>query len=360
MLKKNNFTLENIRRLKTKTGLDPSLLERAVYAFGLLEALSLVGLDFVFKGGTSLMLLLDEPKRLSTDIDIIIRPGTDIDRFIEKASEIFPFVRCEEQVRRKAQNIEKRHFKFLYKSPVRDEDLHIILDVVFEENNYSSILKKEIVNSLLDTEPPATYITVPTVNCVLGDKLTAFAPHTIGIPFGIGKEMEIIKQLYDIATLVDKVDNFSDVKDTYRRFAEVEIEYRGLKNVSFRETLIDSFNAAVTMIGKGKLFPDDYMYLLDGVRRIKGHIFDGYSSVIAEKQSCRAAYLIANILADNRELVQITNTDSYADKSITNSAYKKLNYVKKADLTDFAFLYEAIRLFEAEVANNTWDESGRS
>ncbi|MCL1984522.1 MAG: nucleotidyl transferase AbiEii/AbiGii toxin family protein [Methanomassiliicoccaceae archaeon] len=353
MLKKNNFTLENIRRLKIETGHDPSLLERAVYAFGLLEALSRAGLDFVFKGGTCLMLLLDEPKRLSTDIDIIVKPCTDIDLFIEKAAEIFPFVGCEEQIRRTARKIEKKHFKFLYRSPVRNEDLYIILDVVFEENNYSSTLKKEIVNSLLDTEPPATYITVPTVNCILGDKLTAFAPHTIGIPFGIGKEMEIIKQLYDIATLADKVDNFSEVKDTYKRFAEKEIEYRGLENMSFQDALVDSFNAALTMIGKGKLFPNDHEYLSDGVRRIKGHIFDGYSPVIAEKQSCRVAYLIANILADREEFMRITDTAPYADRSIINPDYKKLNYVKKADLTDFAYLYEATRLFETKVSNNT-------
>jgi hypothetical protein len=346
MLKRTNFTLENIKRLQAENKRDPSLLERAVYAFGLLEALSRAGLDFIFKGGTCLMLLLGRPRRLSTDIDIIVKPGTDIDVFIEKASEIFPFVSREEQTRRAARNIEKRHFKFFYRSPVSGGDLHIILDVVFEEDIYSATMKKEIVNSMLDTEPPAIHVTVPTVNCILGDKLTAFAPHTIGIPFGVGKEMEIIKQLYDVATLIDEMDDLSEVKDTYRRFAKVEIEYRGLENVSFRETLIDSFNTAMAVIGRGKLFPDDYRYLLDGTHRIRGHIFDGYSPVIAEGQSCRVAYLIANILTDSENFVRITDTGSYANKLITNSAYSKLNYIKKTDMTDFAYLYEAIKLFE--------------
>ena len=39
---------------------------------GLLEALARTELPFVFKGGTSLMLLLDSPKRLSVDIDIVV------------------------------------------------------------------------------------------------------------------------------------------------------------------------------------------------------------------------------------------------------------------------------------------------
>jgi len=75
MLRINNFTADNIKRLRAETGRDPSLLERTVFAFGLLEALTRTGLDFIFRGGTCLMLLLDRPRRISTDIDIIVEPG---------------------------------------------------------------------------------------------------------------------------------------------------------------------------------------------------------------------------------------------------------------------------------------------
>lgn len=37
------------------------------------------------------MLLMDHPKRLSTDIDIIVEPGTDLDLYLKKAAVIFPF-----------------------------------------------------------------------------------------------------------------------------------------------------------------------------------------------------------------------------------------------------------------------------
>lgn len=66
-------------------------MERSVYAFGLLEALVKAELPFIFKGGTALMLLLNKPKRLSADIDIIVQPGTDVEKYITAASEIFPF-----------------------------------------------------------------------------------------------------------------------------------------------------------------------------------------------------------------------------------------------------------------------------
>jgi len=346
MLSKSNFTPEHIRRLQSETRRDPSLLERTVFAFGLLEALTLVGLDFLFKGGSSLMLLLGNPMRLSTDIDIVVAPDTDMDKFIKEAAEISPFFGRKEQMRTSKLNIEKRHFVFFFRSPLTLKESHIILDVVFEDNFYSKTVFKEINNSLLVVDSPATHVTTPSADCILGDKLTAFAPHTIGIPFGVNKELEVIKQHYDIAVLINELDSFTDAKDTYKRIAELEIEYRELKNMSYRETLIDTFNTTLAIIGKGKLFPNDYSHLKDGMRRIKGHIFSDYSPVVAETQSCRIAHFIASILGEKELIPAISDVSFYSGVTITSPAYSKLNHVKKASLTDFAYLYEAVKLFE--------------
>ncbi|MCC8152517.1 MAG: nucleotidyl transferase AbiEii/AbiGii toxin family protein [Lachnospiraceae bacterium] len=74
MLSKDNFSEDHIRELQSRSRRDPVLLERSVYAFGLLEAITRVGMPFVFKGGSCLLLLLDHPMRLSTDIDIVVKP----------------------------------------------------------------------------------------------------------------------------------------------------------------------------------------------------------------------------------------------------------------------------------------------
>ena len=91
MITKENYSEEHIRELQKKSKSDPGLIERTLYAFGLLEALEKVGLNFIFKGGTCLLLLLPEPKRFSTDIDIVVEPGTEIETYISEASKIFPF-----------------------------------------------------------------------------------------------------------------------------------------------------------------------------------------------------------------------------------------------------------------------------
>ena len=128
MITKENYSKEHITQLQQESHADPGIIERTLFAFGLLEALSAVGMDFTFKGGTSLILLLHAPKRLSTDIDIVVKPGTDIDDYIQKASSIFPFISGGEQERKKRGNIEKRHFKFYYQSPLRAENqLYILL-----------------------------------------------------------------------------------------------------------------------------------------------------------------------------------------------------------------------------------------
>ena len=137
MIDKTVYEIDYIRELQKKFNVDPGLIERALYAFGLLEALQRTGMPFCFKGGTSLMLILDHPMRLSTDIDILVEPGTDVDKYIEEAGKIFPFVAKEEQIRRGKNGISKRHFKFTYVSPVRKTNFYILLDIVFAISPYA-------------------------------------------------------------------------------------------------------------------------------------------------------------------------------------------------------------------------------
>ena len=89
--------------------------------------------------------------RLSTDIDIIVKPGTDFEHYLEEAAKIIPFKKVEEQERRRSGNIEKRHYKFTYDSPAYDRELYILLDILFEENHYSKTVQKPIKSSLLIT-----------------------------------------------------------------------------------------------------------------------------------------------------------------------------------------------------------------
>ncbi|MBR4199884.1 MAG: cobalamin biosynthesis protein [Oscillospiraceae bacterium] len=152
MLSKDNFTKEHIVELRRMGKADPAILERTLFAFGLLEALLRTEMPFIFKGGTALLLLLDKPMRLSTDIDIIVEPGTDVDKYIQEAGRIFPFLDCHEDVRKGRNNIERRHYKFIYRSPSTGKDVNILLDILFDECPYSDLTIRPLTNDLLITD----------------------------------------------------------------------------------------------------------------------------------------------------------------------------------------------------------------
>jgi predicted nucleotidyltransferase component of viral defense system len=72
MIHKETFSKDWINDVSLKNrNADKTLIEKVCRAFALLEGLSGSGLEFIFKGGTSLMLLTGSNRRLSIDIDII-------------------------------------------------------------------------------------------------------------------------------------------------------------------------------------------------------------------------------------------------------------------------------------------------
>lgn len=340
MIDAKTFSKEHFDELKNKKSINPPILERALFALGLVEALRKVDMNFIFKGGSSLMILLDKPMRLSTDVDILVEPGYDIDSYIEKASNIFPFLRKEESVRKTNKDIEKRHFRFYFKSISNpEEELSILLDVVFEHNPYPNLLEKEIKNELLVNSGESITVNVPNINCIIGDKLTAFAPHTIGVmffndKFSNDKRLEVIKQFYDIATLFDHVSNFDEVKNSYFSVAKNELMFRNL-SIDVNECLLDTYNAALTILLRGENNEQDYPNYLEGMRRLRGHVYgEIFSSEIARLHAPKVMLLAACLYKD----INIKDAKYNDDLSMLDRAVvKSIKAFSKAEKTRRAF-----------------------
>src|ERR1700722_1844172 len=113
MIKPETYTTEGIKTVaRTNHNADPILVEKVIRALTLLHHLAINGLDFVFKGGTCLMLILAEPRRLSIDIDIILKDShIDLPALFAKIVAASNFNRFEEQERKVNSNIEKAHYK---------------------------------------------------------------------------------------------------------------------------------------------------------------------------------------------------------------------------------------------------------
>ncbi|MFI3172022.1 MAG: nucleotidyl transferase AbiEii/AbiGii toxin family protein [Eubacteriales bacterium] len=340
MLKRESFTEEHIRVLQKNSNRDPILIERTIFAFGLLEAITKVEMPFIFKGGTCLMLLLEHPQRLSTDIDIIVEPGTNVEDYIKKASEIFPFVEYEEQIRKGKNNIEKRHFKFTYNSPVNKKEFHILLDVLYEKNHYERVIECEIKNELVLSEAENLRVRVPSIECILGDKLTAFAPHTTGILLNTGKDMEVMKQFYDVTTLIEVFENIDEVKKTYNKIVMSEIEYRGISVTPF-DCLKDTFEASLCIISRGKYLANEYSLYLGGMRKLQGHIYsEKYSPEVAPRGAAKILYMVTCLMGDV-PYERITDYKLYINKAFTQPEMRVGKYLKKVDLEAYAYMIKA-------------------
>jgi hypothetical protein len=230
MITNTSFTEEWINTLKKtnhKANINPPLFEKMAYALLLAELLKIHGLDFIFKGGTSLILLLDKPQRFSIDIDIITQasPKT-IEVVLEKVCTDSRFTHFElDKKRSYLEGVPKAHYK-LYFKPIFNQDDKILLDILFDENPYPQIAEIDVAQNWLETEPPLTKVTVPTIESITGDKLTAFAPNTIGIRYGQGKQPEIIKQMFDLGQLFNKISDFGIVIASFAKNAEKELSYR--------------------------------------------------------------------------------------------------------------------------------------
>ena len=70
---------------------------------------------------------------------------------------------------------------------------------------------------------------VPTVEGLLGDKLTAFGPNTTGVALNEKYSMQFMKQVFDIGELFDAASDVGAVRAAYNQVFAAENSYRGGK-----------------------------------------------------------------------------------------------------------------------------------
>lgn len=348
MISKECFTASWIdQKSKELQYNDKNIIENVIRAFALLDMLAQSGCPFHFKGGSCLMLLLKNGRhRLSIDIDIICPPETDIEEYL-KAYKDFGFIdyKSVERIQR-GTDIPKSHSKFFYQVAFLDDSDRqesILLDVLNEDCHYEEVVEVPIEGPFLKIEGTPSIVKVPSVGDILGDKLTAYAPNTTGIPY-FKKDrdcsMEIIKQLYDIARLFDEVDNLEVTSRSFGRIAEVELSYRGLEN-NPKLIFEDVRQTSLCLATRGAEGNGDFNMLQRGVSRIKSFMFrGGYLIENAIVDAARAAY-IATLLEKDITKIERYNGDpmSIASLDIQPTISNRLNRLKR--LSPEAYFYWA-------------------
>jgi len=295
--------LDKLRKINKK--IDPSLCEKMIRALGLLEALVANGLDFVFKGGTSLILLIEKPERFSIDIDINTQVSkARLESLINRLSKETLFKRFIEKVR-PDRGIPKAHYYFYYDSVVTGKETYVMLDVLFSSHFYPIIVDTPIQAHWIKMQGNPITVKTPDINSLLGDKLTVFAPNTTGIPYKIGKSMEIIKQLFDIGRLFDQMNNLATVKKAFKKIALKELAYRNLE-LDIEDVLDDIIKTSLLVAkfpGDGKNDTFELKELLEGLKRFKSYpIAVKFRVDDAILTASKAAYLAACLASGKNEI----------------------------------------------------------
>ncbi|UZS00218.1 nucleotidyl transferase AbiEii/AbiGii toxin family protein [Chondrinema litorale] len=342
MIREDSLTEEWIKKVAKDHKADPILVEKVIRALYLLEKLCVSELDFIFKGGTALTLLLPEPKRFSIDIDIIISDNSvDIKIILDWIIKNSDFIGYKEDERENKSDIKKAHYKFYYEpaSSYRSDKEYILLDILYQESHYEEHVQEvEITSNFLNCEGNNILVTVPTAEAILGDKLTAFAPNTTGIPYQNGKEVEIIKQLFDIGNLFDMINNAEIISDVFEKFAKTELDYRNL-DLTSHEVLNDIIKTAMLIATRGQSGEkDDFTELQKGISNIKNYIFsESFHIEKAMIPAAKAAYLAALLLNHTKEIIFFTEASEIAKCSIEQPFHTKLNKLKKTNPEAFFY-----------------------
>lgn len=327
-------------------GKDLQLIEKMIKALSLVECLKGHGFDFIFKGGTSLMLILPKSERFSIDVDIILpKTPKDIESKFQNMIKDSVFDRVEEDVRPNLRNIPKSHYKFYFSSTVKGSirDPYILLDILSVDSKYPSVNEFDIKSDIIDQEGSPVTVTIPSIDSILGDKLTAFAPTTIGISYGIGKELEINKQLFDIGVLFDYCDDITEVAESFNNHAEEELLYRKSSNLTREDALEDIFNTALIISLEGKYQEAEFIELDRGRMQLRSFVQKGnFSRDNAILYSARAAYLTQLIKKSDFNLERYDRRADFPDKMINDKEFYDLNRLKKRSTEIFHYWERAI------------------
>lgn len=343
MIHKECITKEWITEVsKQNRNADTILVQKVVRALIILEGLSESKLEFIFKGGTALMLLLNSSKRLSIDIDIIM--PTNQENLIDTLTGIAlqkGFIRVEEQKRKVASNIAKAHYKFFFACSLNnDKEDYVLLDILFEKSHYTNLVRTAIASTFIKDDGEASSVTTPDFNNILGDKLTAFAPRTTGIPYFKKDKpmgMEIIKQLYDIGNIFERMDDIASIKKVFANFAKVELKYRN-QTEDINLVIDDIINTSLAICTRGQAGDANFEVLQLGIKQVGAFIFcESYQIEKAITHASRTAYL-AMLIKSDAVAIEFYNTGiDMKDWIIEQPFTSKLNKLKKSDPEAFFY-----------------------
>lgn len=212
-----------------------------------------------------------------------------------------------------------------------DATSFILLDVLYEDCHYHKTNTIDIVSPFIKVDGEPQKVTVPSVEDILGDKLTAFAPETTGIPYYKKDRLstlEVIKQLYDVARLFDRMQDLDITSRSFKAIADVELGYRNLGH-NLTPIYQDIRQTALNISTRGFVDKDKFALLQKGIISIKPFMYkSAYRIEEAIIDASKAAYLATLIEKGQETVERFPATPFSEDLQIAPVLTTKLNKLR--------------------------------
>jgi hypothetical protein len=215
-------------------------LEKAIFSLECLGQLRKASIDFIFKGGSAIqVVLLNKWTRLSVDADICSNATEE--ELVEVLKVIYQRFNKEMfafEARAKEIAGSVPFYLYMLKSPpitTAGETRTCLLDVMGVKPNYNTT-QVPLKTLFFDSEMT---ITTPTTGALLGDKLTTIGPNTMGRHLVDSRNgLEYAKHFYDIKNLQETNFNFKDCHQTFCESIKMQSKMRN-KELPFKECCDD-------------------------------------------------------------------------------------------------------------------------
>lgn len=236
--KREYFTPEKVKKIVDEKKLTSvANLERALFSLEYVGQLWESGADIVFKGGSAVQILLgDAWNRLSVDVDICTELSVnDIESHMDKIQGRFESKCFTYEYR---ENTEGDMFQCYRVTtlPITDIQRKFLFDIQTIKPRYN-ITKTTLKSFFYDS---GIQIHTPTVSSILGDKMSIIGPQTIGRKLDDSRNgLEYAKHFYDIYSLSNKFNDYSETRKTYKSCVEIQSDLRG-RDYTNRECIEDA------------------------------------------------------------------------------------------------------------------------
>jgi hypothetical protein len=282
--------------------------EQALHCLECVAELSETGLRFIFKGGNSLLLMLQKPERFSTDVDISTDESLEtIEQHLNKITGLNKiFTKWEKQHRKIKTARYTASYRLYYTSLFISSQINTItIDIQLKKNCYKTEIRQINCGRLFIS---SVNTVVPLPSSIISEKLLALGPFTLGIPLNKKNDNLRLKHIFDISRLLQMKPSLSLIRESLQCCIKFENQMQK-KNVTLNTIIVDTIAMLWSSVSSADSFKWGIEELYNehkmGLQSFSSQLFQpGYSWLQLQTDMSRVALCIAG--AGN---LKITDTE---------------------------------------------------